>query len=495
MRNDMGDARAWSTGVQVTQFVSPPVAVPGATTQSLHAVTPGALAAVSEPRSEPRGLESPLISQAMTVTVLGLAASLWLGLSVLVTLWLAVASLAIVYRRRDALSRHGRPELGSLVGELAVAYAVVALAVGAGLTDSGTLTGSAVVLAVAGLAIAATTALRSAARGPARVLVVGDRSAISRGAMRWASGDHVHVVGGLLTDADADGTEPRSIAGVPTVLGLDDVAHWAEVWSADLVVVSPGRGVHGPDLRRLGWLLEGSPVGLAVVDVADSAAPHRLHASSYGGATFLHLADPTPSALVQGCKAAVDRIGAALLLALLSPVLAVLVVMVRVDSRGPGFFRQTRVGKDGAYFRIFKLRTMSVHAERDRTALLERNEGSGPLFKLHDDPRVTRVGHFLRRTSLDELPQLLNVVRGEMSLVGPRPALPTEVAEYDDVELRRLAVKPGMTGLLQVSGRSNLSWESGLAFDLHYADNWRLVDDALICLRTVDAVVRGNGAY
>ena len=495
MRNDVGDARAWSTGVQVTQFVSPPVAVPGATTQSLHAVTPGALAAVSEPRSEPRGLESPLISQAMTVTVLGLAASLWLGLSVLVTLWLAVASLAIVYRRRDALSRHGRPELGSLVGELAVAYAVVALAVGAGLTDSGTLTGSAVVLAVAGLAIAATTALRSAARGPARVLVVGDRSAISRGAMRWASGDHVHVVGGLLTDADADGTEPRSIAGVPTVLGLDDVAHWAEVWSADLVVVSPGRGVHGPDLRRLGWLLEGSPVGLAVVDVADSAAPHRLHASSYGGATFLHLADPTPSALVQGCKAAVDRIGAALLLALLSPVLAVLVVMVRVDSRGPGFFRQTRVGKDGAYFRIFKLRTMSVHAERDRTALLERNEGSGPLFKLHDDPRVTRVGHFLRRTSLDELPQLLNVVRGEMSLVGPRPALPTEVAEYDDVELRRLAVKPGMTGLWQVSGRSNLSWESGLAFDLHYADNWRLVDDALICLRTVDAVVRGNGAY
>ena len=117
------------------------------------------------------------------------------------------------------------------------------------------------------------------------------------------------------------------------------------------------------------------------------------------------------------------------------------------------------------------------------------------MFKLHDDPRVTRVGHFLRRTSLDELPQLLNVVRGEMSLVGPRPALPVEVEEYDDVELRRLAVKPGMTGLWQVSGRSNLSWESGLAYDLHYADNWRLVDDALICLRTVDAVVRGNGAY
>ncbi len=186
---------------------------------------------------------------------------------------------------------------------------------------------------------------------------------------------------------------------------------------------------------------------------------------------------------------------AALLLALISPLLAVLTIMVRVDSRGPGFFRQMRVGQDGKQFLIYKLRTMTVHAERDRAALEERNEGSGPLFKLHDDPRVTRVGRFLRRTSLDELPQLLNVVRGEMSLVGPRPALPVEVAEYDDVEQRRLAVRPGITGLWQVSGRSDLSWESGLAFDLHYADNWRLVDDAVICLRTVDAVVRGNGAY
>ncbi len=495
MRNDVGDARAWSTGVQVTQFVGPPMAVPGAAAPSLRAVTPAALAAVSQPRSEPRGLESPLISQALTVTVLGLAASLWLDLTLLATVWLAVASLAIVYRRRAAMTRHGRPELGSLVGELAVAYAVVALAVGVGIAGSTTLTGSAVVLGVAGLAIAATTALRSVARGPARVLVVGDHSAISRSAMRWASGDHVHVVGGLLTEVDADGGDPRNIAGVPTVLGVEDVAHWAEVWQADLVVVAPGRGVHGSDLRRLGWLLQDSSVGLAVVDVADSAAPHRLHATSYGGATFVHIDAPAPSALVQGCKAVADRVGAALLVALLSPVLALLVVTVRVDSRGPGFFRQTRVGKDGRHFRIFKLRTMTVTAERDKVALLDRNEGSGPLFKLHDDPRITRVGHFLRRTSLDELPQLFNVVRGEMSLVGPRPALPVEVEEYDDVELRRLAVKPGMTGLWQVSGRSNLSWESGLAYDLHYADNWRLVDDALICMRTVDAVVRGNGAY
>ena len=501
MRNDLSDAHAWSTSVPMTSTVNMPSvsvssgSLPAATSPPLLAVAPAALEPLVEPRSEPRGLDRPVVSQAMSVVVLGIAASLWLGLGAVVAGWLAVAALAIVYRRRGHLTRPGGSELGSLAGELAVAFAGVGLAVGAGLVDSTDLVPAAVVLSITGATIAVTTALRAAARGPARVVVVGDRAAISRSAMRWASGDRVLVVGAVLTEPDADGLEARTIAGVPIVTGVDEVGHWAEVWHADLVVVSPGRGVHSTDVRRLGWLLQGSPVGLAVIDVADSAAPHRVHASSYAGATFLHLDDPAASALVRGCKAAVDRAAGALILAFLSPLLAVLVIMVRLDSKGPGFFRQTRVGQDGTPFRIYKLRTMTVTAEHDRASLLDRNEGSGPLFKLHDDPRVTRVGSFLRRTSLDELPQLLNVVRGEMSLVGPRPALPVEVAEYDDVELRRLAVRPGMTGLWQVSGRSNLSWESGLAFDLHYADNWRLVDDALICLRTVDAVVRGNGAY
>ena len=359
MRNDVGDARAWSTGVQVTQFVGPPVAVPGVTSPSLRAVTPGALAAVSEPRSEPRGLESPLISQALTVTVLGLAASLWLGLSVLVTVWLAVASLAIVYRRRAAMTRHGRPELGSLVGELAVAYAVVALAVGVGIAESSTLTGSAVVLGVAGLAIAATTALRSVARGPARVLVVGDRSAISRGAMRWASGDHVHVVGGLLTELDADGSEPRNIAGVPDRLRASRTSRtgprsgrptW---WSSRPAAVSTG-----PTSDVSAGCSRARPVGLAVVDVADSAAPHRLHATSYGGATFVHLDHPAPSALVQGCKAAVDRVGAALLLALLSPVLAA-------------------ARRDGAR-RLARARASSARRGSARTASTSGSSSCGP---------------------------------------------------------------------------------------------------------------------
>ena len=510
MTNDLSDARAWSSGVQLTPPVTvaplpTPLSTPSATSlpttsalpghSPLLAVSPGALTAVAEPRSNPRGLESPFVSQAMIVVVVAVAASLWFGLSLLVTGWLAMASLVVAYRRRESLSRHGRPALGSLAGELTVAFAGVGLAVGAGRAGTAELYPSAAVLALAGVLIVSTTALRANARGPARVVVVGDRAAISRSVMRWSAGDRVQVVGGVLTDGESAADDQRTVLGVPTVTGIDHIAQWVDVWGADLVVASPGRGISGPDVRRLGWLLEGGPVGLALVDVADSAAPHRLQATSYAGATFLHLGRPSPSALVQRCKAVGDRVAAALLLTLLSPLLALVVMVVRLDSPGPGLFRQTRVGRHGAPFRIYKLRTMSVHAERDRLALLELNEGSGPLFKLHDDPRITRVGGFLRRTSLDELPQLLNVLRGEMSLVGPRPALPVEVAEYDDVELRRLAVRPGMTGLWQVNGRSDLAWETGMALDLHYADNWRLVDDVFICLRTVEAVVRGNGAY
>ena len=184
-----------------------------------------------------------------------------------------------------------------------------------------------------------------------------------------------------------------------------------------------------------------------------------------------------------------------LLLVVALPVLGLLVLVVRIDSPGPGLFRQVRIGRDGTPFVMYKLRTMTVDADRALDALLASNEGSGLLFKIHDDPRVTRVGRLLRRTSLDEMAQLINVVRGEMSLVGPRPALPTEVAQYDDVELRRLAVRPGITGLWQVSGRSDLSWDSGMSLDLHYADNWRLRGDASILARTFGAVVRRRGAY
>jgi lipopolysaccharide/colanic/teichoic acid biosynthesis glycosyltransferase len=168
---------------------------------------------------------------------------------------------------------------------------------------------------------------------------------------------------------------------------------------------------------------------------------------------------------------------------------------IKLTSRGPIFFRQVRVGVDGKEFSIFKFRSMVVDAEAQLAELAEADDGNGVLFKMRDDPRVTGVGAVLRKYSLDELPQLLNVALGEMSLVGPRPPLPSEVATYDSDAVRRLRVRPGMTGLWQVSGRSDLTWEESLRLDLRYVDNWSIGMDLAILWRTFRAVTRGSGAY
>ncbi|KAF0646055.1 exopolysaccharide biosynthesis polyprenyl glycosylphosphotransferase, partial [Streptomyces fradiae] len=194
-------------------------------------------------------------------------------------------------------------------------------------------------------------------------------------------------------------------------------------------------------------------------------------------------------------KTAVDRCGAALGLLALSPLLLLLVLLIRLDSPGPAFYRQVRVGRDRETFTMWKFRSMVTDADVRKDDLAARNECDGLMFKMRRDPRVTRVGRFLRRTSLDELPQLLNVLRGDMSLVGPRPPLPEEVAAYDATALRRLRVKPGMTGLWQVSGRSDLSWDETIQLDLHYVDNWSFSSDLDVMSRTLRAVVDGRGAY
>jgi exopolysaccharide biosynthesis polyprenyl glycosylphosphotransferase len=190
-----------------------------------------------------------------------------------------------------------------------------------------------------------------------------------------------------------------------------------------------------------------------------------------------------------------DRLGAAAALAVLSPVFAAVALAVKLDSPGPVFFHQTRVGRDGRRFDMVKFRTMVVGAERLRADLVDRNEADGLLFKLRLDPRVTRTGRVLRRYSLDELPQLVNVLRGEMSMVGPRPPLPAEVDRYERHVTRRLLVKPGITGLWQVSGRSDLSWEEAVRLDLYYVDHWSPTMDLTIIAKTFSAVLRGSGAY
>ncbi|MBN9795629.1 sugar transferase [Pseudonocardia sp. TMWB2A] len=192
--------------------------------------------------------------------------------------------------------------------------------------------------------------------------------------------------------------------------------------------------------------------------------------------------------------AVLNAVAASILIVLLLPVLLVVAVAVLFDG-GPVLFRQTRVGRDGAEFRMIKFRSMCVDAEARLDSLRDLDEGSGPLFKMARDPRVTRVGHVLRRYSLDELPQLFNVVGGTMALVGPRPALTSEVAQYGPLARRRLAVRPGLTGLWQVSGRSDLSWDESIRLDALYVDSWSPAFDLSILLRTIGPVLRGGGAY
>ena len=220
----------------------------------------------------------------------------------------------------------------------------------------------------------------------------------------------------------------------------------------------------------------------------------RLHMAAVDGLPLLRLTAPAFTGVPRVIKAVVDRLGASLLLLAMAPVLITLAIAVRTDG-GPIFYCQRRVGKHGKTFSMIKFRSMGLNADHRQAEFADRNQGSGPLFKLHQDPRVTRVGAFLRKYSLDELPQLLNVLSGSMSLVGPRPPLPDEVACYSRDAQRKLLVKPGLTGLWQVSGRSDLSWEESVRLDLRYVENWSLSLDLVILLRTMTAVVRSSGAY
>jgi len=201
------------------------------------------------------------------------------------------------------------------------------------------------------------------------------------------------------------------------------------------------------------------------------------------------------SPLQEAVKAGADRVLASLLLLVLAVPMLLVALAVRLDSAGPVIFRQTRVGRRGRHFAIYKFRSMTVDAEVRLDGLRTLNEADGPMFKMREDPRVTRVGRFIRRTSLDELPQLWNVVRGEMSLVGPRPALPDEAEKYAEHVRRRLVVKPGLTGLWQVNGRSDLSWEESVRLDLRYVENWSFALDLQILWKTISVMMRGSGAY
>jgi exopolysaccharide biosynthesis polyprenyl glycosylphosphotransferase len=285
------------------------------------------------------------------------------------------------------------------------------------------------------------------------------------------------------------------IGGVPVIGGLHDLAAHVRKGRYRIIAVTADRYWTPDRLRQLAWDLEGSNTEMVVAPVLMEVAGPRLHVTGVLGMPMLRVAAPVFTGTRRMVKEIVDRVGAALLLLLFAPVMIAIAVAVVVDSRGGVFYTQRRVGKDGREFTVVKFRTMVRNAHRLREQLLATNEGAGVLFKMKRDPRITRVGAVLRRWSLDELPQLFNVLAGPMSLVGPRPPLPDETAQYAPDVRRRLLVKPGVTGLWQVSGRSDLSWDEAVRLDLRYVEDWSLALDALILWKTLRAVVSGSGAY
>ncbi|TCR20247.1 exopolysaccharide biosynthesis polyprenyl glycosylphosphotransferase [Streptomyces sp. BK205] len=301
-------------------------------------------------------------------------------------------------------------------------------------------------------------------------------------------------VDGVCT-TEGRGFDADELDGVPVVGQLTDVAKYVENDGYRVVAVTPDPYWTPERLQRLAWNLEGSEAEMVVAPVLMEVAGPRLHVDAVLGIPLLRVSMPTFTGGRRAIKAVVDRLGSAILLILFAPLMLLVGLLVVADSRGGAFYSQRRVGKDGREFTILKFRTMVVGADLARAELADRNEGAGLLFKMRRDPRVTRVGTVLRRYSLDELPQLFNVLTGSMSLVGPRPPLPEESAAYGPDIRRRLLVKPGLTGLWQISGRSDLPWEEAVRLDLRYVEDWSLALDAVILWKTLRAVLYGQGAY
>jgi exopolysaccharide biosynthesis polyprenyl glycosylphosphotransferase len=320
-----------------------------------------------------------------------------------------------------------------------------------------------------------------------RVLVVGDATERQYAveALERRSGRRPDIVSVCLASDTGDG--PPGEVCVP----LRGVPAYAREVGAHSVVVMPGQRLDPLGLRRLQWMLEGERLPCFVGTGLLGVVPSRLSTADIGGLPLVRVHAARRTGFAWMLVDWAGRVLAAVALTLLLPLLVVLAIAIRRGSPGPAIYRQARVGQDGRVFTIFKLRTMT--SEPLDTPL--ENDFDGVLFKMRQDPRITPLGGWLRKFSLDELPQLGNVVLGQMRLVGPRPALPDEVAEYCEDARRRLAVRPGITGLWQVSGRSDLSWEETVRLDLHYVDNWSPWLDLVILCRTVGAVLGHRGAY
>ncbi|MEU6554468.1 exopolysaccharide biosynthesis polyprenyl glycosylphosphotransferase [Streptomyces sp. NPDC046915] len=304
----------------------------------------------------------------------------------------------------------------------------------------------------------------------------------------------LQAAGVCLTDPE-NAPEIRKL-GLPALGGVSGMNDVVRALGINTVVVLPAPELDASVLRRMSWTAAVQGFDFLLAPVLTDVSASRLAVRPTNGVPLVRIKPPNLSRVSRLPKELLDRSLAAALLLLLALPMLLIALIVRLDSSGPALFRQQRVGRYGDHFTMLKFRTMRADSEALRAELEHLNQNSdGLLFKVKEDPRITRVGSFLRRSSLDELPQLVNVVKGHMSLVGPRPPLPEEVEEYTPDIKRRLLVKPGLTGLWQVSGRSDLPWDEAVRLDLGYVDNWSMGLDLSILARTGSVVVRGTGAY
>lgn len=327
-----------------------------------------------------------------------------------------------------------------------------------------------------------------------RVLIAGSRSHVDEivHVLRRESWLGYQVVGALTPEYDLS---EETSTGVPVLGNTDDATSMVKATAADIIFFAGGSVGASSQLRKTVWQLERHHVQVVVAPSVTDISSERIKIRPVGGLPLIHIDPPTWSDASRWGKRTFDLVGSSLLILAFAPLLVLTALQVKIHDGGPVFFLQTRAGKDGRPFSCLKFRTMCVDAETRLPALHARTGYTGGLFKMHDDPRVTRPGRWLRRFSIDELPQLFNVWSGDMSLVGPRPPLPTEVERYDADASRRLHVRPGMTGLWQVSGRSDLSWDEAIRLDLYYVDNWSMLQDLSILTKTVGAVLASKGAY
>lgn len=334
-----------------------------------------------------------------------------------------------------------------------------------------------------------------------RALLIGHRSEVAyvmdQIDRRLAAG--YRVIGAVLDQKQLKATDVEPIvtssgAEVPVVGDLNGVVETVQALGASSVIVAGNVGSR-TFLKTLGWELEKTGASLVLASRLTDIAGPRIHWRPIDGLPLMRVELPQYTGVRHSMKRLMDILMASAGIVVAFPLLVVIGLLVKLEDGGPILFRQARVGVNGRRFMMHKFRSMRTDAETLVADLSELNEGNGKLFKIRNDPRVTRVGSFIRRYSLDELPQLWDVLRGSMSLVGPRPPLPREVADYEKHIHRRLNVRPGITGLWQVSGRSDLSWDESVRLDLYYVENWSPAGDILILFKTVRAVLTKDGAY